>query len=257
MRVRCPACGALVRLEPEEPVDSQGEAGPGMVCARCGHTVPAGLVVCPHCGGNPHTGAAPKANVGPTREEQAQDVGFLRLCVNMIVHPVRTADEVTYCLSRREMLIKAGVLYVSGLIGFGLVGVVAEKTAGVIAGTLAEVTVGFVVSAFFVTLVGQMFVGGGTLRETLVAFGFLIGLTLWVGLAVCVVTVWPVLSAGVDAHLYGVLLGRGLFIWRMLLQLLVIGAIFDCGLRAAFAINLLAVVLGSITYHVGSHLLPW
>lgn len=255
MRVRCPACGALVQLEPEEPVDSQGEAGPGMPCARCGHAVAAGLVVCAHCGGNPHTGAAPKANVGPTREEQAQDVGFLRLCVNMLVHPVRTVDEVTYCLSRREMLIKAGVLYVSGLLGLGLVGVVAEKTAGVVVGTLAEITVGMVLSAFFVALVGEMFAGGGTLRETLVAFGFLTGLTLWVALAVGLVTVWPVLSAGVDAHLYGVLLGRGLFIWRMLLQVLLIGAIFDCGLGGAFAINLLAVMLGGSTYFVGSRIL--
>ena len=122
-------------------------------------------------------------------------------------------------------------------------------------GTLAEITVGMVLSAFFVALVGQMFAGGGSFRETLVAFGFSTGLTLWVGLAVCVVTVWPALSAGVDAHLYGVLLGRGLFIWRMLLQLLLIGAIFDCGLGGAFAINLLAVMLGGSTYFVGSRIL--
>ena len=252
---RCPACGERLRLEDAGPDEAGRQTGPAMPCARCGHSVGAGLVICPHCSGNPHTGAAPKASVAPVRKEPVEEAGFLRLCLNMLIHPVRTADEVTYHLSRKDMLIKAGVLYVSGLIGFGLVGVVAEKTAGVIAGTLAEVTLGVVISAFFVALVGQMFAGGGSFRETLVAFGFLAGVMLWVGLGVGLVTAPALLGAGVEVRLYAILLGRTLSVWRLLLQLLIIGAIFDCGLGGAFAINLLAALLGWSTYFVGSRVL--
>ncbi len=248
--VRCPACGRLVRLQDTGIVKDDVQAGPGMTCARCGRRVAAALVVCPHCLGNPHTGAPPRTDVGPVRTQEVREEGFLRLCLDMLIHPARTADGLTYHLARREMFIKSAVLYVSGLFGLGAVGLATGEEAGVVVWTLLEVTGGLALAALAVFLFGHLFVGGGSFRETFAAFVFVWGLAMCVGLVVGLAATPVRGELEAELRLCAVLIAVGFFVWRMLLQLLVTGAIFDCGLTGALTINSVAVLEAVLTYFV-------
>ena len=243
-RARCPACGAEVLVGLGAPPGAQGETGTTggrFRCARCGEQVPRGLLTCPRCGGNPATGAAPRARVGMEPRQEPQEMGFLRLCLGMLFHPVRTSDELVYWLSRPDMLVKAVGLFLSGILLWALPDLLSGGVESPVLGLLAVVVVmslGLAVTSFFVALVGRVVSGQWLYLATLVGFCFLEGLVRWVTSLLTLAGTLGLFGAG-----GAVTVGLVVFLWAWLLKLLVIRGIFGYGIGAAFLINFFAGVL--------------
>jgi len=242
---RCPACGAEVLVVGEAPLEVEGEvegeagAEGAARCARCGEEVPAGFLTCPHCGGDPFTGAASRDKVGVIARREPEEMGFFRLCLGMLIHPVRTSDELLFWLSRRDMLIKTAALFLTGILIWQIpLALVREGDGGLleVPAALVVLSISLVTGAFFVALVGRVVSGQWLFTATVVGFAFMQGLVRWV--------MTPVAAAvGLGLLGGGVALLAVLLLWSWLLKLLVIEGIFGYGLGAAFLINFCAAIL--------------
>lgn len=210
-----------VSLEGEEPVGIESEANPQVPYALLG--AQGSEAVRPHLAGR----------------EKPQDVGIFRLCLNMLIHPLRTSDELVSSLGTPPMLIKAMVLFVSGLVVAMLPGLpILQGRSGSASGLVAFVAlvVGLMfaaaLSALFVAVLAWLFIGKFEYLATLVGFCFVEGLVHWatVGLRFAVPT--------------GVIAYPGLIAiaWTVALKLLVIYAIFDVRI-ATFLVSLCFLAL--------------
>lgn len=240
---RCPSCGAEVLVVREAPPEMEREGGAGgrFRCARCGKEVPGGLLTCPHCGGDPVTGAAPRARLGREPRRETQEMGFLGLCLAMLIHPVRTSDELIGWLSRADMLVKAVGLFLSGILFWTVPQLLKEEVESPVLEVVAAVVVtslGLVVTSFFVALVGRVISGQWLYLATLVGFCFLEGLVRWVASFVALAGTLGLFGEGA-----GALVGLLVLLWAFLLKLLIIQGIFGYGLGAAFLINFVARIL--------------
>lgn len=237
---RCPACGAEVLVVEQAPLTVESEAGaaPDLRCARCGEEVPAGFLICPHCGGDPFTGAAPPDRLGMTRREEPEEVGFFRLCLGMLIHPLRTSDELVARLSYPDMLLKTTALLLLSTFVWQLSLLAAKRGEGGLQGVLAGVVVlslSVVSSAFFVAVVGRIIGGQWLFLATVTGFAFMKGVVRCV--AVPVTLAW---AAGLTGEALGSLIVMLTWLWAWVLKLLVIRGIFGYGIGAAFLINFLA-----------------
>ena len=227
----CPSCWARVLVEVPEPrregpSESGEEGGPHVRCAGCGAAVPAGLLICLRCGGHPFTGGRATESVTAPRREERKEIGLFRLCLNMLVHPLRTSDELLYWLSTPQMLVKTMVFFVSGLVVWMLPQLLMlEGRPGVLPGLVSFVALvfggmlGVALSALLVAVIGWLFTDEFEYLALLVGFCFLEGLVRWTTVALSFAVAAGAIGGGGG-------LGVIVFAWALALKLLLIWRVF-------------------------------
>jgi hypothetical protein len=62
--VPCPACNTNMIVPGAQPAPAGGAAGTAGKCIKCGEALPAGAVLCVHCGTNQKTGETLETELG-------------------------------------------------------------------------------------------------------------------------------------------------------------------------------------------------